>query len=66
MRVRTTKGKYTVAIRAVSTEDFMTADIVEIDPSLLSRIADELLRIPGVGEVVYDVTTKPPATIEFE
>ncbi|AWR99301.1 ATP-binding protein [Metallosphaera hakonensis] len=66
MRVWKGEGNYTVAIRAVNTEDFMTADILELDTSVLTKIAERLAMIPGVGEVVYDVTTKPPATIEFE
>ncbi|QKR00020.1 GMP synthase [Metallosphaera tengchongensis] len=66
MRVRSGKGKYTVVIRAVNTEDFMTADILEIKPDLLIQVAQRIMELNGVGEVVYDVTTKPPATIEFE
>ncbi|MFP3204368.1 MAG: ATP-binding protein [Metallosphaera yellowstonensis] len=66
MRVAEGQGKYTIAVRSVQTEDFMTADITEIDPKLLAEVAKLLMNIDGVGEVVYDVTTKPPATIEFE
>ncbi|AEB95975.1 MAG: ATP-binding protein [Metallosphaera sp.] len=66
MRIKEGKGKYSVAIRAVSTEDFMTADILELDPDTLMELAEEITKVKDVGEVVYDVTTKPPATIEYE
>jgi GMP synthase (glutamine-hydrolysing) len=60
------QGYYTIAIRAVKTEDFMTADIVEIPIDYLKKVAKRLLNLEQVKEVVYDVSTKPPATIEFE
>lgn len=60
-------GEYSIVIRAVKTEDFMTADILEIDESILRKIGNEILDIDEkIREVLYDVTTKPPATIEFE
>ncbi len=59
-------GDYTVSIRAVVTEDFMTADVLEAHRSKLGRIASRLLGIQGVHRIVYDVTPKPPATIEYE
>ncbi|EZQ10862.1 ATP-binding protein [Candidatus Acidianus copahuensis] len=62
----TEKGNYSVIIRAVKTEDFMTADFVELNEDILISIAKELVKIRGVAEVLYDVTSKPPATIEFE
>jgi len=58
-------GQYTIGIRAVTTQDFMTADFAKIDWNLLEKIANEL-NYEKIREVVYDVTTKPPATIEFE
>lgn len=58
-------GIYTIGIRAVTTQDFMTADFAKLDFELLRKIGNEL-RFEKIREVVYDVTTKPPATIEFE
>ncbi|BFH72744.1 ATP-binding protein [Sulfurisphaera javensis] len=58
-------GVYTVGIRAVITQDFMTADFAKIDWDLLEKIADEI-NIQKIKEIVYDITTKPPATIEYE
>ncbi len=55
------------AIRAVQTKDFMTAAVSELDPSLLVEISQDILKeCPQISQVYYDVTPKPPATIEFE
>ncbi|MCY0860338.1 MAG: GMP synthase [Sulfolobaceae archaeon] len=59
-------GKYSIALRAVSTQDFMTADIVEFPLEFLEKLADEILKLDYVNEFLYDITSKPPATIEFE
>jgi GMP synthase (glutamine-hydrolysing) len=56
-----------VAVRCVNTDDFMTADWSHLPHDLLSRISTRIINeVPGVNRVVYDISSKPPATIEWE
>jgi len=58
---------YVIGIRAVQTRDFLTAQVSEIPWPTLDRVAEEVAgRCPNVATVYYDVTPKPPATIEME
>src|SRR5262245_25320869 len=57
----------TVALRCVQTDDFMTADWSRLPEDLLARVATAIInRVMGVNRVVYDISSKPPATIEWE
>ena len=58
---------YTVAIRAVTTTDFITADWAKIPHEVLEKVSNRIVNeVKHVNRIVYDITTKPPATIEWE
>jgi GMP synthase (glutamine-hydrolysing) len=58
---------FTVAVRSVNTDDFMTADWSHLPHDLLARISTRIINeVKGVNRVVYDISSKPPATIEWE
>ncbi len=58
---------YTLALRGVTTTDFMTADFAKIPYEILEKISSRIINeVKSINRIVYDITTKPPATIEWE
>ena len=59
--------KMLLGLRAVTSKDGMTADFFQFDKDFLSQISNKIINnVKGVNRVVYDISTKPPATIEWE
>ncbi len=64
---RTYEGQNLIVLRMVETQDFMTADWVHIDHDILATISNRIINeVPGVNRVAYDVSSKPPSTIEWQ
>ena len=58
---------YTIALRCVTTDDFMTVDWTRIPFDVLEKVSSRITgEVPGINRVVYDITSKPPATVEWE
>jgi len=60
------EGNQAFVLRPVCSRDAMTADVFPMDFALLADISHEIRTLPGVGALFYDITTKPPGTIEWE
>ena len=58
---------YTLALRGVTTSDFMTADWARIPYDMLAKVSNRITNeVKHINRVVYDITSKPPATVEWE
>jgi GMP synthase (glutamine-hydrolysing) len=67
LKLVSSKGEgYPIAIRVIKSRDAMSASVMDIDLSYLKKTGEEISRIAGVGDVYYDISDKPPATIEYE
>jgi GMP synthase (glutamine-hydrolysing) len=59
--------EHAVALRAVESTDGMTADWVHLPHDFLAHVSNEIInKVKGINRVVYDISSKPPATIEWE
>ena len=59
--------EYTIALRAVTSNDGMTADWVHLPYDFLAKVSNDIInKVKGVNRVVYDISSKPTATIEWE
>jgi GMP synthase (glutamine-hydrolysing) len=56
----------TIVLRPIESQEAMTVNFYPMDQALLARLAAEIQAIPGVSAVLFDITNKPPATIEWE
>ena len=64
---RSYEGQHLLAVRFVESADFMTADWVHVDYDLLGRVSTRIMNeVAGINRVVYDISSKPPSTIEWE
>ena len=58
---------YVIALRSVDTSDFMTASVSDLPFSFITQVANRIINeVKGINRVVYDISGKPPATIEWE
>jgi len=64
--VGTTEHTDSVVLRPINSVDGMTADVVLMEPAILDRLTEELLALEQISAVFYDLTHKPPGTIEWE
>ena len=59
--------EYVLSLRAVTSVDGMTADIYHFNSNFLAKVSNKIINeVPGINRVVYDYTSKPPGTIEWE
>ena len=64
---RSYDGQHIIAVRFIESSDFMTADWARLPPEFLSRVSSRIVNeVRGINRVVYDITSKPPGTIEWE